>query len=150
MDTDHDAEAGTATSTLSPQTDEPRARAQPRRPGGAAGSLTRGLVVFVLVVTAPLALMVWAATPRITSPTELASQGVEVGLTEIVRRDIVDQLSSELAERRESPTESAQMRSVFERSVTLAWFDEQVMSSPPSSTSGSPVPIPSRRSSWWT
>lgn len=84
--------------------------------------------MFVLVVTAPLALIVWAATPRITSPTQLAGQGVEVGLTEIVRRDIVDQLSSELAERRQSPAESTQMRSVFERSMTQAWFDEQVMS----------------------
>jgi hypothetical protein len=84
--------------------------------------------VFVLVVTAPLALIVWAATPRITSPTQLAGLGVEVGLTGIVRRDIVDQLSSELAERRQSPAESTQMRSVFERSMTQAWSDEQVMS----------------------
>jgi hypothetical protein len=128
MDTDQDAGTVTATPTRPPAIDQPKALPRGRRPGGVAGSLTRGLLVFMLVVTAPLALMVWATTPRITSPTQLASQGVRIGLTEIVRRDIVDQLSSELADRRQSPTESAQVRSVFERSMTQAWFDEQVMS----------------------
>ncbi len=127
MDTNGDSRAGTITATRSPETDPPHAPTAAPRPARAAGSLTRGLLLVLLVMASPAALIVWTATPRITSPTELAEQAIAIGLTEAVRGEIVDELSSELAERRNSPTESDQMHLVFERSLSQAWFDEQVL-----------------------
>jgi hypothetical protein len=127
MDTNGASRAGTITATRSPETDPPHAPTEAPRPARAAGSLTRGLLLVLLVMASPVALIVWTATPRITSPTELAEQAIAIGLTEAVRGEIVDELSSELAERRNSPTESDQMRLVFERSLSQAWFDEQVL-----------------------
>ena len=132
MDNDHDPSAGTATTTLSREVDpEPPSQRYEssvgsRRTGRAAASVVRGLLVFLLMLTGPLAVIVWATMPRLTSPTQVAEQAIEAGLTAAVRESLVDQLSSELAERRASPTESLQMRSVFERSLSQAWFDEQV------------------------
>jgi hypothetical protein len=127
MDTNGDSRAGTITATRSPETDPPHAPTEAPRPARAVGSLTRGLFLVLLVMASPAALIVWTATPRITSPTELAEPAIAIGLTEAVRGEIVDELSSELAERRNSPTESDQMRLVFERSLSQAWFDEQVL-----------------------
>lgn len=127
MDSNHDPRGGTSTLT---RDDDLAGRYKPiprsKRAGRAAAAFTRGLLLFLLVVAAPLALIVWAAMPPLTSPTQIADQAIEVGLAAAGRDGLVDQLSSELAERRESPTESPQMRSIFERSLSQEWFDSQV------------------------
>lgn len=130
MDSDHDPWADSATETLPRDFDADIRRPAPlaaQRPDTPATRVGRGLLRLLLVILAPLALIVWAVLPRVTSPALLADQAVESGLTSIVRDGLVDQLSSELSERRGSPAQSEQMRSVFERSVTQAWLDEQVM-----------------------
>jgi len=132
MDNDLDPWAGTAITTLSRDAaTEPHGRGDEpsvgsRGAGRTVATVFRGLLVFMLVLTGPLAVIVWATMPRVTSPTQVAEQAIEAGLTAAVRESLVDQLSSELAERRASPTQSPQMRSVFERSLSQAWFDEQV------------------------
>ena len=127
MDANHDPWGGT--STLTPDTDlADRYKPIPgsKRAGRAAASFSRGFLLFLLALVAPLALIVWAAMPRLTSPTQIADQAIEVGLAGAVREAFVDELSSQLAERRASPTESPQMRSIFERSLSQDWFDTQV------------------------
>ncbi len=96
--------------------------------GRAAAGLTRGLLFTLFVVVAPIALLVWAVLPRLMSPAALADQAIDVGLTETLRAAIVDQLASELADRQNPPVATDQMRSIFDRSLTQDWFDEQLTS----------------------
>jgi hypothetical protein len=127
MDTEPGTRAGTATPTLAREVSVPDDAAAPRPNSGVAAKTGRGFLGVLLVLIAPLALMVWAVIPRLTSPSELASQAVTQDLTSIVRDAIVDELSAQLSERRNAPTVSDQMRLVFDRSMTQAWFDEQVV-----------------------
>ena len=137
MDTDHGDLATASTATLA----EPAAAEPEVLPAGAPGwtakvsgagrkaaGLTRGLLLILFTVVAPIALLAWAVLPRLMSPAALADQVIEVGLTQTLRAAIVDQLSSELADRQNTPAAADEMRSVFDRSLTQDWFDEQVTS----------------------
>ncbi len=137
MDTDHGDLTTASTATLAgPAEAEPQVlpAAAPDRTakvsgaGRTAAGLTRGLLFIVFMVVAPIALLVWAVLPRLMSPAALADQAIEVGLTETLRAVIVDQLASELADQQSIPVATDQMRSIFDRSLTQAWFDEQLTS----------------------
>ena len=137
MDTDHGDLATASTATLAePAAAEPEVlpAAAPDRAakvsgaGRKAAGLTRGLLRILFTVVAPIALLAWAVLPRLMSPAALADQAIEVGLTQTLRVAIVDQLSSELADRQNTPAATDQMRSIFDRSLTQDWLDEQVTS----------------------
>ncbi len=125
MDTDR----GPGTATLAPGAAEVARsgyehRPPHRRTGRAA---TRWILVVPFVVMAPLALIAWTAMPRVTSPTMVAEEAVEIGLTHSARAALVDEFASQLAQRRDAPLTEATMREVFDRSLTQEWFDEQVL-----------------------
>ncbi len=137
MDTDHGDSATASTATLEgsataePEvlpTKAPDWTAKVSGAGRTAAGLTRGLLLILFMVVAPIALLVWAVLPRLMSPAALADQAIDVGLTETIRAAIVDQLSSELADRQNTPAAADEMRSVFDRSLTQDWFDQQVTS----------------------
>ncbi len=137
MDTDHGDSATASTATLEGSaTAEPEVlpaeapdwTAKVSGAGRTAAGLTRGLLLILFMVVAPIALLVWAVLPRLMSPAALADQAIDVGLTETIRAAIVDQLSSELADRQNTPAAADEMRSVFDRSLTQDWFDQQVTS----------------------
>lgn len=131
MDTDPSPAASTSTLDPAPPV-EAGWSAPPQRSAGAsalrsAGGLLRWLLFAVLVVVAPIALTIWTVMPRVTNLEQLAEQAVDTGMTAVVRDAFVDQLADRLAERRNAPAAADQMRPIFERSLTQAWFDEQVV-----------------------
>ena len=135
MDTDYGDSATASTATLeAPAAAEPEVlpaeasdwTAKASGLGRAAAGLTRGLLFTLFMVVAPIALLVWAVLPRLMSPAGLADQAIDVGLTETLRVAIVDQLASELADRQNAPVATDQMRSIFDRSLSQDWFDQQV------------------------
>ncbi len=137
MDTDHGDLATASTATLAePAEAEPRVlpagapdrTAKVSGAGRTAAGLTRLLLFIVFMVVAPIALLVWAVLPRLMSPAALAGEAIDVGLTESLRAAIVDQLASELADQQSIPVATDQMRSIFDRSLTQDWFDEQLTS----------------------
>jgi len=135
MDTDYADSATASTATLeAPAAAEPEVlpaeasdwTAKASGLGRAAAGLTRGLLGTLFMVVAPIALLIWAVLPRLMSPAALADQAIDVGLTETLRAAIVDQLASELADRQNTPVATDQMRSIFDRSLSQDWFDQQV------------------------
>lgn len=134
MDTDHGHLAAASISTLEGPGEaegEGGAPVQTSKVAGAgqtAAGLGRWSLLLLSAVIAPVALVMWAVLPRVTSPAALVDEAIDVGLTETARAALVDQLSTELADRRNIPIPTDQMRSVFDRSLTQGWFDEQLTS----------------------
>lgn len=137
MDTDHGDLATASTATLEGSAEAepevlpagaPNWTAKVSGVGRAAAGLTRWLLLILFMVIAPIALLVWAVLPRLMSPAALTEQAIDVGLTETLRAAIVDQLSSDLADQQNIPVATDQMRSIFDRSLTQDWFDEQLTS----------------------
>lgn len=94
--------------------------------GRTLAAVARWFLFIVLVGLAPVALIAWSVTPRVTSSPQLADAAIESGLTGAVRGALVDQLSSKLAEQEDSPFHAAQLRPVIERSLSQDWFDAQL------------------------
>lgn len=94
--------------------------------GRTLAALARWFLFIVLVVLAPVALIAWSVTARVTSLPQHADQAIESGLTGAARRALVDQLSAALAEHEDSPIDAGQLRPVIERSLSQDWFDEQL------------------------
>ncbi|MFV1971231.1 MAG: hypothetical protein ACC683_09540 [Acidimicrobiia bacterium] len=104
--------------------DEPRRLS---RVGRALAALARWFLLIVLVVLAPVALILWSVTPRVTSPSQLADEAIAAGLTSAVQAALVDQLSDGLTEQEDSPLRAAELRPVIGRSLSQDWVDEQLI-----------------------
>lgn len=124
-----DNQQGSGTATLPSPPAASYSGYEPRPPARRTGrAATKWFLVVPFVLLAPLAILAWSVTPRITSPGLVAEEAVDIGLTESARAVLLDSFASELAERRESPLAEDTLREVYERSLTQEWFDEQVLS----------------------
>lgn len=119
----------TSIHTAPPEADSALRSQQPiaRHRGRRAAAATRWILVVPFVLLAPVALIAWAAIPRVSSPQQIAEEAVAIGLTEVARDAIVEEFSSELAESSETVFVAGTMREVFDRSLTQEWFDAQVV-----------------------
>lgn len=89
-------------------------------------AVARWLLFIALIGLAPVALIAWSVTPRVTSPSQLADEAIASGLTKGVRGALVDQLTTELVELEDSPLHAGELRPVIERNLSQGWFDEQL------------------------
>ena len=109
----------------------PLAPVEPKAPSGvgrALAALARWFLVVLLVVVAPIGLIAWSVTPRVTSPTQLVDEAIDSGLTAAVRAALIDQFSTSLVESDNSPFEADELRPVVESILSQSWLDEQLTS----------------------
>ena len=110
----------------------PVARPTPPEPGAASGvgrflaALARWFLVVVLVLVAPLGVVAWSITPRVTSPAQLADEAIASGLTAAVRSALIDQFSTDLAESENSRFDANELRPVVEGVLSQSWLDGQL------------------------
>jgi len=94
--------------------------------GRTLAALARWVLFIALAVSAPVGLIVWSATPRATSPSQLADKAIESGLTDELRVAMVEQLVISLVEGEDSPLPAGELRPVIEDGFSQEWFDDQL------------------------
>ncbi len=93
----------------------------------AIAALVRWGLMALLVVAAPIALLAWSVLPRVTSPEALASEAVELGISEAAREALVDRLAVRVAEG-DGDLAVSDVRGVLSRSISQTWFDTELAS----------------------
>ena len=109
----------------------PVAPFEPKAPSGfrrISAAMARWFLVVLLVVVAPVGVIAWSVTPRVTSPSQLAGEAIDSGLTAAVRAALIDQFSTNLAESDNSPFEADELRPVVASILSQDWLDGQLTS----------------------
>ena len=116
----------TTSETQDQPTWSPPHRNEAARARRAASDLARWILLVIFAVAAPVALLLWAAMPRVTDPDQVAEAAVDLGITAVIRGAFIDELGNQLAERRNSPGTGESMELAFEHALTQDWFDDQI------------------------
>ncbi len=115
----------------SSEPETPRASLEPKAPSGVGrilAAMARWFLVVLLIVVAPVGVIAWSVTPRVTSPSQLAGEAIDSGLTAAVRSALIDQFATSLAESDNSPFEADELRPVVASILSQEWLDGQLTS----------------------
>ena len=93
--------------------------------GSKIALLLRWWLFGVLIFVGPIAVLAWTVGPRVTDPQLVMDKAIDLGLTDMARTTLIDQVVTQLDAEQDLPVDAEAAAGVLERGITQDWVDGQ-------------------------